>query len=513
MADSDSNTDDSLSVAVTAMIWSVYCSSGFLIGSYGVALCLYLFCRKIPKTAIRRDPGSFGATMIFLECIDSIPEALVIAQGTVNHTMNFPFVLSILFLNIVNTVTSSLDTLATYEHVRINRILMCLLFFVVAMLTSTISTESYFRSDDKYNSGEWTYVHILILLFGTICGFIIILCLSIYEDRHQVKVDYIEELKKLGNKIVDGRDIISTKLKSKRKIVNSTITETTRVLPVNIKNHNNDLQKSVSRSLDFLRSSNIKVDYNLIVHPSINDINIENDIDIESGTNSDNIDNVDSKEEEKTPLISQNQLSTSETKISDSSQSSIEDREISAEEEEHRKFTGQIIFYKDRLQLDQAKTMSDGVSELLKTHKNITPFLEDVCLYFTSKINLLLRSTSTIHDEVEDTDSDFIRRAIRLLIMMTSVFCLSLIFVFASTYGLHHFFSKLPDIRDYLEAFAQGLSGGAFLSTISGTMIFRLQKDYYASEWKLKTSKIVAMLCYILGILTSNFLTIIVSHS
>jgi hypothetical protein len=52
----------------------------------------------------------------------------------------------------------------------------------------------------------------------------------------------------------------------------------------------------------------------------------------------------------------------------------------------------------------------------------------------------------------------------------------------------------------YVNSFAEGLSGGAFLATISSTMIPRIQQDAYRSHWSRLAFRSVGMLAFISGL-------------
>lgn len=58
----------------------------------------------------------------------------------------------------------------------------------------------------------------------------------------------------------------------------------------------------------------------------------------------------------------------------------------------------------------------------------------------------------------------------------------------------------------YVNSFAEGLSGGAFLATISSTMIPRIQQDAYRSHWSRFAFRSVGMCAFILGLLFATLL-------
>lgn len=95
------------------------------------------------------------------------------------------------------------------------------------------------------------------------------------------------------------------------------------------------------------------------------------------------------------------------------------------------------------------------------------------------------------------------RRALNLLIIMTLLLALSVALTFAFT-PLFLFLDEADgSYSSYLNAFAEGLSGGSFLATISSTMIPRIQQDAYRSHWDVFTIRVAGMLSFCFGMVFS----------
>jgi len=74
------------------------------------------------------------------------------------------------------------------------------------------------------------------------------------------------------------------------------------------------------------------------------------------------------------------------------------------------------------------------------------------------------------------------------------------------TWGLSLCFFQLSQashmVVGWMDSFAEGLSGGAFLATIAGTMLPRIQQDAYRTGWSKDKSKILGLILFEFGLLT-----------
>lgn len=496
-----------LEVALTGMFWSACCSSAFLLGSGGVSMFLALFCRSKNAEGTASGGGNFGFSMVVLECIDSIPEALVVSQATVNGTIGWTFVLSVFFLNLVNTVASSLDILAQFENVWINRLLMSLLFFVVALLTSSISTDVYGAFDDRYLRGDWDGGHLALLVFGTLVGFLCVVALTLYEQKHAIPDWTYDRLLGLHRRISEEKVLHTQRM--------------------------DRLGELIAQAQARACSSSAVI----TIFPTGGPLSLPTDGYVSFGSN-----------ESKTSTISANspsdrprsaaQVPTARFSLNgdvDGSESlsllegSTRSRRWSMDHGSDpgglRDLESRMMFLNHQnLNLERGRRLIEGVLENLETagmagRRDPSPWVQDVASNMGNQVHSLLRSIgvrvgnpTTFAASIVPSVS-FGRKALRLMGIMACVFLLSIGLVFGLTLLFHRFLYHRQNLRDHFEAFAQGLSGGAFLSTVAGTMIFRLQKDFYASEWKRSTCRTVAMLCYISGILTSSFLALLLPPS
>jgi len=64
-------------------------------------------------------------------------------------------------------------------------------------------------------------------------------------------------------------------------------------------------------------------------------------------------------------------------------------------------------------------------------------------------------------------------------------------------------------VASLCDSLTKGLSGGAFLATIAGTMIPKIQQDAYRSFWRSDTSKLVGLIIFECGLLTAVIIDVI----
>ncbi len=100
------------------------------------------------------------------------------------------------------------------------------------------------------------------------------------------------------------------------------------------------------------------------------------------------------------------------------------------------------------------------------------------------------------------------RRAAKLLLIMSGLLLLSVLMTFAFTPLFVFLDEDDSGAASYLNAFAEGLLGGAFLATISSTMIPRIQQDSYRSHWSKFTFHSIGMFAFVGGLLFSVLLDV-----
>lgn len=105
----------------------------------------------------------------------------MIAALTAKGNMNISFGLSLTFLNIANTLASSMDFLATAENYKIHRFVYTALYFSVGMLAYTIPVQVYATYVIHYQDGERNLFHGLVMLVATLTGAGLIVMLMNFE--------------------------------------------------------------------------------------------------------------------------------------------------------------------------------------------------------------------------------------------------------------------------------------------------------------------------------------------
>jgi len=93
-------------------------------------------------------------------------------------------------------------------------------------------------------------------------------------------------------------------------------------------------------------------------------------------------------------------------------------------------------------------------------------------------------------------------RLIRLLAMMVGIgiWCVLLTFLFGLLFAKLGSDNAEGAVGSYVDTISEGLSGGAFLATVAGTMMPRLQSDAYRSQWSSLTYRIAGLTAFEFGI-------------
>ena len=163
------DTASTLQLAGDAALYSLLASSGFIIA---VLIAWFILSRLAPGT---RPVGNFGKFMILLESIDSVPEALIIADATAAGNMNLAFALSIFSLNMANTMATALDFLATKPEKTLHRLLLAMIFFSVGSLSFSISSTVFSSFLDHLESDpEFSWINLVPMMGGVFIGALLI---------------------------------------------------------------------------------------------------------------------------------------------------------------------------------------------------------------------------------------------------------------------------------------------------------------------------------------------------
>jgi hypothetical protein len=167
-----------------------------------------------------------------------------------------------------------------------------------------------------------------------------------------------------------------------------------------------------------------------------------------------------------------------------------------------------IAYYKDRVSklenlivnLQNIGRISDAMR--LPVTDDARDVIEEALLDQLAEMHYQTRSLDVTNAHTES----FHRRTGRLLLVML----LLAVWTMVLTFALTPLFIKL-DSAGHLNAFADGLSGGAFLAVISSTMIPRIQQDAYRSHWSSLTFRSIGMVAFIGGVSVAFLLEFIPS--
>lgn len=112
--------------------------------------------------------------------------------------MSLAFAMSIFSLNCANTMATSLDFLATKPEKLLHRMLLAGIFFSVGSLSFSISSTVFSSFLSNLSNKNYSWLHLVPLLFGVAVGGLLIWLLMMVEDRLHAR-----ELAKAAN----GQDV------------------------------------------------------------------------------------------------------------------------------------------------------------------------------------------------------------------------------------------------------------------------------------------------------------------
>eukprot|EP01103_Thecamoeba_quadrilineata_P000730 TRINITY_DN10643_c0_g1_i1.p1 TRINITY_DN10643_c0_g1~~TRINITY_DN10643_c0_g1_i1.p1 ORF type:complete len:533 (-),score=88.91 TRINITY_DN10643_c0_g1_i1:64-1662(-) len=498
--------------------WSLVSSSGFLLAAIVMSgLFIYFDYRKQRKNKQKkkadREPGRFAVFMFLLELIDAIPEAAVIAQSTINRTIGWSFVISILSLNLVNTSASAVDFLATSNSKKLHRFLFALLFFSVGMLCYSISADVYGKFAELFKTDERGAGDMACLMFGTFVGFSLIIFLMRLEHKIHSQQNEKEDdtLLHVLDMIHEQLLILNPKLQSyfhrqERK------SQDAQMPYASIGLQDPQAQYSSFGSLGRLDLSPIRVRRHPVAEPP-DDADVIIDCD-----------EIQARKAPRRPHF-EDEDDVELVELSEVNVTALMQRANSLHEMEilvsflyswnnghnHKR----LALVEDFSAFLAEKTMANiQGEEFVDSPKKLKP---------RQAMKKLLHQSNeaTIEPPSEMTSlvgwasfrNGIYWRSIKFLFLMLIVFVWSVLLTWAMAVFLEYIESLSWRMAELMEAFCEGLSGGAFLSTISGTMIFRIQQDFYGSEWGVNTSKMIGMSCFVFGIVFSNFIAMLEHNS
>jgi len=525
--------------------WSSVSSAGFLIPSIVLSLLFILFDNKKKKR--EREIGGFAVFMIMLELIDAIPEAAVIAQSTVNQTIGWSFVLSILSLNIVNTTASAIDFLATSNSKKLHRFLFALLFFSVGMLVYSISADVYGKFAELFKSDERTGAHMVCLLLGTFVGYSLIIMLMRLEHKLHAESEGEDDetLLEILNQIHQQLIIITPKLQEYFQHMSAVDT----IL----------MEGRMVQRQQYLPP--LQSDHSPITRRRTQEVSEGSDDDSSKPSTPSKVKGLKSKKGGKRGgdvkgSDAEGQEDIVEVfKLTEANVRELAEREKALREMEtlvtfllstggsHQKklaiFQDFSAYLTDKTleNLDKEEFIQENRSEKKKRKAAMQrllsppPDIEQGLGHPGSHSHLIHQKShpdgaagataATTPGTVatpakEETPlvprSSIYGRAAKFIGFMIVVFVWSVGLTMLMALFLMWLEERTEALAEYMEAFCEGLSGGAFLCTVSGTMIFRIQQDFYGSEWEINRSKTIGMSCFVFGIIFSNFIAMLETH-
>lgn len=373
-----------------------------------------------------RQPGKYSKMLLILELLDSLPEGMIIASATTNNRMTFAFAISIFLLNVINTLASSLDYIATRPEKNLHRVLFILLFFSVGALFFSVSDIVFEGFLTQVHAHDANYLLLISIFSGLVLGVVLIAGIIAIQV-------HLEEKAKTqrGDALISGQD--------------------------------GEMQ-DISKTLGHMR---------LLLK----------------------------KEEDNVRLISQGQGQGQE--YDEQQRRAIEYYEQRADK--IRKIIGSLEAadgLKRDLNLtvteDARNVIADTLTERVMMDFNVSSDDE------TEEGVLSIERASACQLFISDPVN---KRTLILLGFVTALALWSVILATSLTPLFYYLDEVFPS--GHLNAFADGLSGGAFLSVISSTMIPRIQQDAYRSQWSPLVFRITGMIAFVCGITMSFFLEFI----
>lgn len=551
-----SNETDWTVLSARAVKWSLVSSSGFVFSSLFGSLVIYLMYVFEKKTKARKSHiSNFAFFMIVLEIIDALPEAAVISESTINNSIGWSFIISILFLNIVNTMASAIDFLSITNEKKHHRILFTVLFFSIGMLSYSISKDVYGKFVELFRMHDRNFYHLSMLIFGTFIGFSIIIVMIRLEkyihDRYQSNGEqnaYLEgQLAEIYEELFEITTVMERLFDGFNHLLEDAKTSDEKNYSLSSDDEGENTHPLIEKEITTGETTNRGFGYSRI---DIRDPSQQMDHELmetssDSDSNSLEFRNMN-RDDGTPPDEKQMKRMCIRYKRLKRLQAVYELlMEMKKEKTELPDYDGVEHFMAQHFQtirIDTTQEISIGSNnnknrrsvsypsynsipsnknrlEHHPSNPNVVGPNDGVVVPLVSSTTTTTTTTSTSTSSyllsAEDHHKMELLRDIRIKILkfnacMFCVFVWSVLLTFILTILLNKISNKDDNTYQlYIETFCEGFSGGSFLCTIAGSMIFRVQQDYYASQWKIPTSKYVGMLAYITGIVFSSFIDMI----
>jgi hypothetical protein len=388
-----------MDVTGLATAYSAATSFGFIVAVAVAWLVLRCCSSAAASSGEQHRVASFGKMMLFVEAIDAIPEALVIAGATADGRMTVSFAVSIFSLNVVNTLATSIDILVTKPERFLHRLLVILIFFSVGSLFFSISSTVFESFLEHVHHHDANYLLLLPVFVGVATGVSLVWGILVVQQKCMGSEQQTEPV--ISDSLISMREALARERQ---------------LLVVAVASVEQQQQQSEPDAL-----------YAPMDHA----------------------------------------LQT-------------------------------VAYYKERV--EKLETLVDHVETIGRLSDSMQlPITDDARDVIE---DALIDQLSGMHRSLDRQHAagSLNKRTSRLLCIMLLLCGWTMLLTFALTPLFMLLDARLSVAAGYLNAFADGLSGGAFLSIISSTMIPRIQQDAYRSHWSSLTFRSVGMVSFIVGI-------------
>jgi len=180
-----------------AFLLSSLSTVGFFV-AYFAALLLMLFIRfrgGACQTLKIEEQGKFGWVMVFVEFIDALPEAAMIAQISVEGVSSSSLLVALFIMNFANGFSTTFDIMATVKSKIVYATMFVVLHFSIGVLTYAIAVNVYQQFGVHYRHGERDNYDIFYLYIGTCFGSLFVVCNLVFHhwSEHKLAIEEKEE--------------------------------------------------------------------------------------------------------------------------------------------------------------------------------------------------------------------------------------------------------------------------------------------------------------------------------
>jgi hypothetical protein len=396
-----------------------------------------------------RDIGSYGKFMVVMEAIDAVPEALVIAASTADGTMTYSLAASIFALNIVNTLSTSLDFLAVSAEPVFPRLMLVLVSFSVGSMAFSISSIMFEGFVVRVVGVPCRACYVAAFFGGIVVGVMLVWTLTLVEARLRRRFGVRDAPSSSSSPSSDQlMKIVHDKMQLEKEVVARL---------------QRQQQSGGKRNPDIEREIQFYAE-RIMQMQKILDTS-QQAIELSQNTSLYVADDASSVIQDA--LVQQWHQAFSDNNVGGGGRRAVGGLSSSSD---HETVTVMEDGYEEEAHRLQR---SDSVASLIGRHRK--------------NKRCCCRGCGPLGN-----------RGIKLLLIMLGIF--------TWTVGLTFAFTPLFALLDsrstsrYLETFADGMSGGAFLALIGSTMIPRMQQDAYRTLWTASTTKSVGMFGFVSGV-------------